>query len=116
MIKKSEILNIYYRARGFSLQLKIGWRGVLELADLFRLRTRTFEAKNCQAVSADAVFCFLNIFLARRVCWINKILLMSTRMLQKVGCIKALNVFALVVRLLISSNNALGKNIVSVKR
>ena len=44
------------------IQLKIGWRGVLELADLFRLRTRTFEAKNCQAVSADAVFCFLNIF------------------------------------------------------
>ena len=44
------------------LQLKIGWRGVLELAGLFRLRTRTFEAKNCQAVSADAVFCFLNIF------------------------------------------------------
>ena len=41
---------------------KIGWRGVLELAGLFRLRTRTFEAKNCQAVSADAVFCFLNIF------------------------------------------------------
>ena len=62
MIEKSEILNIYYRARGFSLQLKIGWRGVLELAGLFRLRTRTFEAKNCQAVSADAVFCFLIIF------------------------------------------------------
>ena len=44
------------------MQLKIGWRGVLELAGLFRLRTRTFEAKNCQAVSADAVFWFLNIF------------------------------------------------------
>ena len=25
-------------------------------------QTRTFEAKNCQAVSADALFCFLNIF------------------------------------------------------
>ena len=47
---------------GFHCTLKIGWRGVLELAGLFRLRTRTFEAKNCQAVSADAVFCFLNIF------------------------------------------------------
>ena len=44
------------------MQLKIGWRGVLELAGLFRLRTRTFEAKNYQAVSLDAVFCFLNIF------------------------------------------------------
>ena len=45
------------------MQLKIGWRVVLELAGLLiRLRTRTFEAKNCQAVSADAVFCFLNIF------------------------------------------------------
>ena len=43
------------------MQLKIGWRGVLELAGLFRLRTRTFEAKNCQAVSADAVFFFINI-------------------------------------------------------
>ena len=42
--------------------LKIGWRGVLELVGLFRVRTRTFEAKNCQAVSADTVFCFLNIF------------------------------------------------------
>ena len=42
--------------------MKIGWRGVHELARLFRLRTRTFEAKNCEAVSADAVFCFLNIF------------------------------------------------------
>ena len=51
-----------WHARGFSLQLKIGWRGVLELAGSFRLKTRTFEAKNCQAVSADAVFCFLNIF------------------------------------------------------
>ena len=53
---------MYYHAGGFSLQLKIGWRGVLELVGLFHLRTRTFEAKNCQAVSADAVFCFLNIF------------------------------------------------------
>ena len=44
------------------MQLKIGWRSVLELAGLFRLRTRTFEAKNSQAVSADAVFWFLNIF------------------------------------------------------
>ena len=44
------------------MQLKIGWRGVLELVGLFHLRTRTFEAKNCQAVSADAVFCYLNIF------------------------------------------------------
>ena len=42
------------------MQLKIEWRGVLELAGLFRLRMRTFEAKNCEAVSADAVFCFLN--------------------------------------------------------
>ena len=43
------------------MQLKIGWRGALELAGLFRFRTRTFEAKNCQSVSADAVSCFLNI-------------------------------------------------------
>ena len=55
-------LNILSCARGFSLQLKIGWQGVLDLAGLFRLRTRIFEAKNCQAVSADALFCFLNIF------------------------------------------------------
>ena len=54
VIGKSEVLNIL-SARRFLLQLKIGWRGVLELAGLFRLRTRTFEAKNCQAVSADAV-------------------------------------------------------------
>ena len=60
---KSETLNVLScDARGFLLQLKIGRRGVLELAGLFRLRTRTFEAKNCQAVSADAVFCYLNIF------------------------------------------------------
>ena len=44
------------------MQLKIGWRGVLELVGLFRLRTRTFEAKNCQVVSADALFCFLKVF------------------------------------------------------
>ena len=44
------------------MQLKIGLRGDLELAGLFRLRKRTFEAKNGQAVSADAVFCFVNIF------------------------------------------------------
>ena len=62
MIGKSEILNILSCERVFSLQLKTGWRGALELAGLFRLKTRTFEAKNCQAVSADAVFCFLNIF------------------------------------------------------
>ena len=61
MVGKSEILNIL-SPRGFSLQLKIEWRGVLELAGLFRLRTRTFEAKNCQAVSRDAVFCVLKIF------------------------------------------------------
>ena len=30
------------------MQLKIGWRGVLKLAGSFRLRTRTFEAKNCE--------------------------------------------------------------------
>ena len=43
------------------MQLKIEWRGVLELVGgLFRLRMRTFEAKNCEAVSADVVFCFLN--------------------------------------------------------
>ena len=42
------------------MQLKIEWRGVLELEGLFRLRMRTFEAKNCEAVSADVVFCFLN--------------------------------------------------------
>ena len=64
VIGKSEILNMLscdrcLHARRFSLQLKIGWRNVLELAGLIRLRTRTFEAKNCQAVSADAVFCFL---------------------------------------------------------
>ena len=53
---------MYYHAGGFSLQLKIGWRGLLELLGLFHLRTRTFEGKNCQVVSADAVFCFLNIF------------------------------------------------------
>ena len=47
------------------MQLKIGWRGFLELAGLFRLRTRTFEAKNCQVVSADVVFCFLNIFVEK---------------------------------------------------
>ena len=82
------------------MQLKIGWRGVLELACLFRLRTRTFEVKNCQAVSADAVFCFLNIFVENertRVSWINIIYLISKRMWQKVGCIKALTVFAVVV-------------------
>ena len=66
------------------MQLKIGWRGVLELAGLFRLRTRTFEAKNYQAVSLDAVFCFLNIFVENdgqmRVSWINRIYLISTRM------------------------------------
>ena len=58
---KSETLNILSCERVL-LQLKIGWRGVLELSGLYCLRTRTFEAKNCQAVSADAVFCYLNIF------------------------------------------------------
>ena len=62
MIGKSEILNILSCERVFSLQLKTGWRGVLELAGLFHLRKRTFEAKNCQAASTDAVFYFLNIF------------------------------------------------------
>ena len=51
------------------MQLKIGWRGVFEPAGLFRLRTRTFEAKNCQAVSADAVFSFLNIIVENE--WTN---------------------------------------------
>ena len=51
------------------MQLKIGWRGVLELAGLFRLRTRTFGARNSQAVSADAVFCFLDIFVENE--WIK---------------------------------------------
>ena len=44
------------------MQFKIGWRGILELAGLFRLRTRTLEVKNCQVVSADDVSSFLNIF------------------------------------------------------
>ena len=56
---------MYYHAGGFSLLLKIGWRGVLELVGLFHLRMRTFEGKNCQVVSADAVFCFLNIFVEK---------------------------------------------------
>ena len=34
----------------------------LEVAGLFRIRTRTFQAKNCQEVSADVMFCFVNIF------------------------------------------------------
>ena len=62
----ASLTNNDYRARGFSLQLKIGWFGVLELVGLFRLRTRTFEAKNCQEVSADALFCFLNIFVENK--------------------------------------------------
>ena len=43
----------FERKVGFSLPLKIR---------LLRLITRTFEAKKRQVVSADAVFCFLNIF------------------------------------------------------
>ena len=62
--RKARDLEIYYRERGFSLQLKIGRLGVLELVGLFRLRTRAFGAKtNCQEVSAGAVFFFL-IFLS----------------------------------------------------
>ena len=45
------------------LKLKIGWlAGFLEGAGLFRLRTRTFQARNGQDVSADVIFCFVNIF------------------------------------------------------
>ena len=61
MIGKSEILNILSCEKVF-IAVENRWRGVFELAGLFRLRTKTFEAKNCQAVSADAVFCFLNSF------------------------------------------------------
>ena len=47
------IMAYFERKVGFSLPLKIR---------LLRLITRTFEAKKRQVVSADAVFCFLNIF------------------------------------------------------
>ena len=45
------------------MQLKIGWPGVLELAGLFRLRTRTFEAKTAKRFLQMLCFVFFkNIF------------------------------------------------------
>ena len=46
------------------MQLKIGWRVVLELAGLFRLRTRTFEAKTAKRFLQMLCFVFL-IFLSK---------------------------------------------------
>ena len=62
MIGKSEILNILSCERVFTAVEN--WMAKCSRTSglIFRLRTRIFEAKNCQAVSAGAVFCFLNIF------------------------------------------------------
>ena len=61
MIEKSEILNILPYERVFVAVEN--WKAKCSrTSGLISHRTRTFETKNCQAVSADAVFCFLNIF------------------------------------------------------
>ena len=58
MLGKSEILNILSCERVFIAVEN--W--MTRCSRTSSLKTRTFEAKNCQAVSADAVFCFLNVF------------------------------------------------------
>ena len=60
VIGKSEILNISSCERVF-IAVENWMARCSRTSGLIRLRTRTFEAKNCQAVSADIVFCFLNI-------------------------------------------------------
>ena len=62
VIGKSEILNIILSCGRVFIAVQNWMARSSRTSGLIRLRTRTFETKNCQAVSADAVFSFLNIF------------------------------------------------------